>query len=464
MRHSIAGSIARVGRASTGVIRRAKTHLLVLIAITALATMSMALAAGGEFGPVLRALAQPLSDSDDLEPLVDASRRARVVLLGEASHGTHEFQLWRDRLSRRLVLEQGIRFIAIEGEWASLLPLDRYVRHHVDAPTSAQAALQGITRWPRWVWANSELATFAEWLRRHNAGLPPERRIGIHGIDTYAIDESLDAVLAFHDTHLPWLSGWVRGQYRRLLEFGGDDRAYTESVRHTGQSAAAGVARVVAALHARYRLAHPSQRELLMEPLQHARVVESGERYLRLLPGPPYLSWNARSAHFAATLDRLLEHYGSGSRAIVWAHNTHVGDARATDMARKGEVSLGQLARQRHGHDGVFIVGFSTAQGTVLAARRWGGVVEEMVTPAPRSDSLEAALLTAGVGDSFVLLSGDRQTLAPLHRTLPHRAIGAVFVPREEPRMNYVPTRVAQRYNALLFLPHTRALDALAKP
>jgi erythromycin esterase-like protein len=438
--------------------------LLALMVITALAAASTALAAEDELGPVLRALSQPLNDADDLRPLIDASRRARVVLLGEASHGTHEFQLWRDRLSRRLVEEQDVQFIAIEGEWASLLPLDRYVRHRVDAPASAQAALQEITRWPRWVWANSELVAFGEWLRRHNAGLPPARRIGIHGIDTYAIRESIDAVLAFHDAHLPWLSDWVRRQYRRLLAFRGDDLAYTESVRLSGQSAAAGVARVAAALHARYRRARPSQRELLIEPLQHARVVESGERYLRLLPGPPYLSWNARSAHFAATLDRLLEHYGSGSRAIVWAHNTHVGDARATDISRTGEVSLGQIARQRHGHDGVFIVGFSTAQGSVLAARRWGGAVEEMATPAPRSDSLEAALLTAGVGDSFMLFTGERQTLAPLRGTRPHRAIGVVFVPGEESQQNYVPTRVVQRYNALLFLPHTRALDALPMP
>jgi erythromycin esterase-like protein len=435
--------------------------MLALAMSIALVGMPQADVQRGDLLQSLRILAQPLRRADDLNALLDAVGDARLVLLGEASHGTREFYALRASLSRRLIREQGFSFIAVEGDWATLLPLDRYVRHRPGAPGSAREALLQIGRWPKWVWANSQMEALGEWLRAFNRGRAAERRIGIHGIDLYAIWESLDAVEAFYQSCLPGSAPRVRQLYRFLRDFGGDYQAYAEHVHRTGDSAQAAVAWVARDLDARYRYAAPTEREALFEALQHARVVESGERYLRsmALPGPE--SWNARANHFERSVARLLDHYGPGSRAIVWAHNTHVGDARATSMVRAGEVNVGQLARERHGADAVFALGLGTAAGTVLAARTWEGRRRIMETPFPRPDSLEAALLVNGDGDRIFILDRTSAAAATLRRTLPHRAIGVVFDPQRERYENYVPTRLAERYDAFVFIPYTHALTPL---
>lgn len=438
-----------------------KLPAVTVLVLALLAAPSWGKAWDEELGAALRALSRPLHTADDLAVLRDAARRARLVLLGEATHGTREFYAWRDLLTRRLLTEQAFSFIAVEGDWASLIPLDRYVRLRPGAPASAQDALSQIRRWPRWVWVNRELAGLAEWLRDYNAARPAARRVGIHGIDLYAVWESLEAVLAFYRERRPESLGRVARAYGFLRGFRGDHDGYVSHVRRTGGVVAGGVAEPAEDLAAAYRTADRAEREALLEALQHARVVMSGERYLRLLPGPARASWNTRAAHFADTLLQLLAHYGPGSRAIVWAHNTHIGDARATEMAASGEVNLGQLARQRHGVDGVFAVGFGTATGQVTAARRWEGPHEVFDLPPPRRDSLEAALLASGAGDRLLLLDPRRPATAQLRRPLPHRAIGVVFDPRGERRLNYVPTRLADRYDAFVFLPHTSALAPL---
>ncbi len=409
----------------------------------------------------LRAVSLPLRQADHLDPLLNAAGSARLVLLGEASHGSREFYSWRDLLSRRLIRQGGMSFIGIEADWVSLIPLDRYVRHLPAAPASAREALTGIDRWPRWLWANTDLEALAEWLHAFNRDRPARRRVGLHGIDLYAIWESLDAVQAFYRSRLPARAARVEEAYRPLQRFQGRHRAYADHVRRRPNSAASGAAWVARDLAVRYRNAMPAHREALLEVLQHARVVESGERYLRTLARPGPQSWNVRAGHFERSVARLLDHYGPGSRAIVWAHNTHIGDARATDMVTAGEVNLGQLARERYGRDTVFAVGFATATGTVLAARAWEGPSQTMTVPWPRQDSLEAALLAAGDGDRILLLDRIPPGHALRRLLLPHRAIGVVFRPEEERWANYVPTRLAQRYDALVFIPHTQALEPL---
>jgi erythromycin esterase-like protein len=430
--------------------------LLLAAALTPAADMR-----GGELLHSLRAWAQPLRDADDLGPLLAAAGEARLVLLGEASHGTREFYVWRDRLSRRLIREGGFSFIAIEGDWAALLPLDRYVRHHQLAPVSAAHALLQVRRWPRWVWANAELAALGEWLRTFNRGRPADRRVGIHGMDLYAVWESLDAIRAFYRRRAPDVATSVDSVLGFLRSFDGDARGYADYVRRTGRSAQREVAWVARDLARRQRDAAPADRDALFEVLQHAKVLESGERYLRWLHLRGPWSWNVRADHFERTVARLLDHYGAGSRAIVWAHNTHIGDARATNRVDAGEVNIGQLARERFGRDAVFAVGFGTATGSVLAARRWEGVRRTMWTPLPRRDSLEAALLAAGGGDRVLILAPGSPATHALSRTLPHRAIGVVFDPRRERALNYVPSRLPERYDAFVFLPQTRALAPL---
>lgn len=407
----------------------------------------------------LRALATPLRGEDDLAPLLSAAGTARLALLGEATHGTREFYRWRARITQRLIAGRGFSFVAFEGDWVSLSSLDRYVRDLPGAPVSADAALRQIAPWPQWVWANPELASFAEWLRSHNQGRALPDRVGIHGIDLYPVTAAAHAVLAFARDHWPAQAAAVAAAYGPLLTPG--EGAYATAVAAGAPSAQRGAAWVVDEFSAGYRAAAAEARWAWFEAVRQARVVASGEAYLRDLGRSGPAAWNDRARHMAEALTALLAHYGPDSRGVVWAHNTHIGDARETAMVEAGEINLGQLLRERLGTGAVFALGFGTASGTVRAARHWEGPGEVMTLPPPRPDSLEAALLTAGGGDRLLRLDPGHPATAPLDRPLPHRAIGAVFVPADEPVVNYVATRLARRYDAFVFLPRTQALGVL---
>jgi erythromycin esterase-like protein len=424
---------------------------------------AQASAARDAIAVAVKQLARPLRDARDLDPLIRAAGDARWVLPGESSHGTHEFYAWRDLLSRRLVAEKGFTFIAIEASWSDVLPLDRYVRHAAGAPGSARAALEQVRTWPRWVLANEEMVQLGEWLHAFNRNRPPHLRVGIHGIDVHGIWDSLAAVRLFARRIGPAFAHWVDAAYAPLLGFQGDSFGYAKGVHGGGPAARSGAHRVADLLERWAGTAPPALRGSLFEMAQHASVVQAGERYLATMGQPGADSWNARPLQFERTLRRLLDQYGACSRAIVWAHNTHVGDARATDMARRGEVNLGQLLRQSSGPAAVFIVGFATGGGTVLAARSWDGPGEVMQLPPPRPDSLEAALMQSQQGDRLLLFRTHPPPPGPLYDVIPHRAVGVVFVPQHERRSNYVPTRPGLRYDALVFLPRTQALSPLGE-
>jgi len=434
---------------------------LMLVVLGASASSSQAATWDDGLLDALRIHSTPLRSAADLEPLVDAVDDARLLLLGESTHGTHEFYGWRDRLSRRLISERGFSFIAVEGDWSALVPLDRYVRHRPDAPASARTALLTIERWPRWVWANEELAELGEWLRLFNRGRAAADRIGIHGIDLYGVSDSIDAVQRYYQAQWPTAADRVRKLYQSLRGFDGDAAGYVEHIRRDGSWIGDGVAGVASELAARLTDAPPDERNLLFETLQHARVVASGERYLRALAEPAAAAWNARDRHFERMLGLLLDRYGPNSRAVVWAHNTHIGDARATEMAARGEVNLGQLLRERYGAEAVFAVGFGTATGSVLAASAWGEQRQPMQLPPPRQDSLEAALLASTQGNRILRLGHSGQDTALSGAQFPQRAIGVVFAPAHESDVNYVATRLVDCYDAYLFLPVTRAVIPL---
>jgi erythromycin esterase-like protein len=422
-------------------------------------------AAAIPFETALDAAAHELAENGaGLPRLLEAAGEARVVLLGEASHGTHEFYTWRDSVSRRLIEAGRVAFVAIEGDSATLAPLDRYVRHAADAPVSAHAALAGVTHWPSWVWANAELAAFAEWLRRYNERRPADEQVAIHGLDLYAISAALDAVEAFYRRWAPGAMAPVRQLRQQFLPFAVRPGVYADVVRTTGLGLRPQALSIVHDLEVRYRQSPRADREAVFLALQQARAVAAGLGYLEALPRPPVASANWRSRHFSVTLDRLLAHYGDGRRGIVWAHNTHVGDARATDGRAAGKLSLGQLARAGLGKDAVFIVGFGTGVGEVLAARHWGGACEVLPTPPPRPDSLEAAMLGSGAGDRLWLFPPGAPATRLLARWIAHRAIGTTYDPAREPIENYVPTITPARYDAFVFLPETRALQALDWP
>ncbi|EXG81048.1 erythromycin esterase family protein [Cryptosporangium arvum] len=395
-------------------------------------------------GDDIQALAGPLRTAGDFDPLLDRIGNARIVMLGEASHGTHEFYCRRAELTRRLIDERGFSFVAVEGDWPDCDRVDRAVR----GSASPRQALTEFDRWPTWMWANEEVCDFATGLRAAN--LIRANPVGFHGLDVYSLWESLDEICAYLREHDPANLPAVLAAMGCLAPYGQDPQQYAWATV-MGSTCAPPLVELLTTL--RYRTTD-------LGILQNAEAAVGAENYYREMVSNGPESWNVRDVHMVNTLDRLLQHYGPGSKAVVWAHNTHIGDARATDMADVGMVNLGQLGRERWGDDAVVLVGFGSHRGQVLAGPAWGAPVEVMPVPPARAGSLEA-ILDASVPEPalFVLPSGPRPRW--LTDTLAHRAIGVVYRPSREAYGNYVPTRLGDRYDAFVWLPETTALAPL---
>jgi erythromycin esterase len=399
------------------------------------------------YGDEVTALAAPLTGMDDLGVLLDRVGDTRVVMLGEASHGTHEFYAWRAAITRRLIAERGFSFVAVEGDWPDCERVDRSVRGEPGAPADPREALLAFERWPTWMWANEEVVDFCRWLRAHNA--TAEARAGFHGLDVYSLWESLREILVHLREHDSDQVSAALKAYRCFEPYGEDPQEYAWATRFVPESCEDHVVELLTRLRG-----HD------LTPWQNAEVVAGAERYYRAMVRGGPDSWNVRDRHMDETLDRLLQHYGDGARAVVWAHNTHVGDARATDMARHGMVNLGQLARERYGTGGVVLVGFGTHRGTVIAGESWGAPMEVMPVPPARRGSLEDILHGAAPDRAlFVFPQGDRPDL--LTDVLDHRAIGVVYRPERDGRSNYVPTVLGDRYDAFCWFDPSQAVRPL---
>ncbi|TQM78318.1 erythromycin esterase-like protein [Saccharothrix saharensis] len=407
------------------------------------------------YGDEVAAMAAPLRDAGDIDVLLDRVGDARVVMLGEASHGTHEFYRWRAELTKRLIAERGFSFVAVEGDWPACDRVDRAVRGLPGAPGDPRAALAAFDRWPTWMWANEEVVDFCRWLRAHNAVPAAEERVAFHGLDVYSLWESLREVLTHLREHDPDEVPAALAAYRCFEPHGEDPREYAISTRFVPRGCENEVVDLLVRLR-RHAAADGTGR---FGAWQNAEVVAGAERYYRAMVGGQS-SWNVRDRHMDETLARLLDHHGPRSKAVVWAHNTHVGDARATDMAGSGLVNLGQLARERHGRDQVVLVGFGTHRGTVIAGEAWGAGTREVAVPPARPGSLEDALhRTAPAAALFVFPRDDRPDL--LTAVLPHRAIGVVYHPDRERWGNYVSTVLGERYDAFLWFDESRAVRPL---
>jgi erythromycin esterase len=413
---------------------------------------------GGERDPLvslLRDRALPLRTAEDLAPLVERAGDARLVLLGEASHGTSEFYTWRTAMSRRLAEDQGISFIAVEGDWPAALAAHHYVTGAPGAAESAREALAAFApRWPAWMWKNHEVLELVEWLREHNAGLAPEERIGFYGMDVYGASLSIQRLRAFFAERAPAKAARAEEKLGCMTRFG-ELRGYSRSLAQGGSSCEEPMQRLVELVVKAAAGAAPGDR---FEAEQEAVAVANAERYYRA--SAEGAGWNARVDHMFETVNRLLEHHGPGARGVVWAHNTHVGDARATSMVKRGQRNIGQLAREAYGTGLVYAVGFGTHRGEVIAGRRWGGPVFTMQVPPAAEGSIEDALHRTGEPALLLVFDdGDRQD-ALLGRRRGHRAIGVIYDPERE-QGNYVPTLLPARYDAFLFIDETRPLRPL---
>ena len=410
----------------------------------------------------LRQRLHPLRVAGDLDPLLEHIGNARCVLLGEASHGTSEYYAWRTRISERLIREKDFSFIAVEGDWPDCYEVNRYVRGLPRSAHSAREALGAFRRWPTWMWANEEVAELVEGLRRHNDGLPEPERIGFYGLDVYSLWESLDAVMQYLKREHPDVVEAAQRAYQCFEPYGGSAREYARATAFVPTSCEDEVVAMLSEL-LRGAAEHPEDgSEAHFAAEQNAFVARNAERYYRAMIQGGASSWNVRDRHMAETLGRLLGHHGPDAKAIVWEHNTHVGDARFTDMADDGLVNVGQLARERWGEEEVVLVGFGSHRGSVVAGARWGAPMERMRVPPARDGSWEDALRRASGEDGLLVFSDPE--IEELLEERDHRAIGVVYDAGSERYGNYVPTVLPRRYDAFLYLDETRTLRPLHAP
>ena len=409
----------------------------------------------------VRAASRPLRTPADLDPLLARVGDARCVLLGEATHGTCEFYTWRAELTRRLVAERGFTFVAVEGDWPACSRVNRFVKGGSDA-ASAEGVLGAFDRWPTWMWANAEVAEFVDWLRGHNAGRPAGERAGFYGLDVYSLWESLGEVMGYLREHDGPALAAARRAARCFQPYDEDAYEYARATRLVPEVCEDEVVTLLRAVRGRAAAAPAGEREAAFEAEQNALVLKNAEAYYRAMVRGRAESWNVRDRHMGDTLGRLLAHHGLAAKAVVWAHNTHVGDARFTDMADDGMVNLGQLARERYGHEAVLLVGFGTHSGAVIAGAEWDAPAERMPVPDARAESWEDVLHRAG-GDRLLLFDPSAAG-GELGGWRGHRAVGVVYDPGREQFGNYVPTVLPRRYDAFLFLDRTRAVRPLGVP
>lgn len=385
------------------------------------------------------------------DDLVDLIGDARFVLLGEASHGTHEFYAFRAEVTRRLLAERGFRGVAVEADWPAAARVSRYVQGGGE-DGDAEAALGDFRRFPRWMWRNGVIVELVEWLREHGG------ETGFYGLDLYSLRESMSAVIDYLDTVDSEAAARARGRYGCFDHF--DEQAYGYATA-TGEKDPCEDAVVDQLRELRDRAVELAARDGRLPrdahffAEQNAKLAADAERYYRSMYRGRTSSWNLRDTHMADTLDALHDHLG-GAGIVVWAHNSHLGDARATSMGReRGELNLGQLTRERHAGEAC-IVGFTTHTGTVTAARDWGAPAERRNVRPSLEGSVERLLHDAGIDRGVLDL---REGL--LADELLQRMIGVIYRPESERWSHYVEAHAAEQFDLLVHVDETTALEPL---
>ena len=407
--------------------------------------------------------AEPLPDLDDpaFGRLFDRFADRRVVLLGEASHGTSEFYRARAAITRRLIEEHGFTIVAVEADWPDAAAIDRYVRHR---PARARAE-PPFQRFPTWMWRNTDVAALIEWMREHNESVPElDRRAGFYGLDIYNMSGSIAAVLEYLDKVDPEAAAVARERYGCLTPWQKEPSTYGRAVLTAGyRKCEQAVIEQCRELLQR-RLDYAGQDgESFLDAAQNARLVASAERYYRIMYYGGAESWNLRDTHMFETLEHLLEARGPGSKAVVWAHNSHIGDARYTEMGVvREELNIGQLCRERFGEEAA-LIGFGTHTGTVAAADDWDGDMEvKRVRPSHR-DSYERLCHDAGVPRFLLDLdkAGTRRSAAGCSEPRLERFIGVIYRPETELMSHYADASLPQQFDAYVWFDETSAVTPL---
>ena len=408
--------------------------------------------------------ATPLADVEDVWALVDFIGDAELALIGEASHGTHEFYAHRANITKHLILESGFRAVVVEADWPDAHRVNRYVRHASD-DRSAADALGDFKRFPTWMWRNADVVDFIEWLRGHNDGLPAEQQAGFYGMDLYALHASMRAVIAYLEQHQPKAAADARARYACFDRYGEDPQAYAYVETFGLESCEDAVVQVLMDMQRRSGETASRGAGVIDEHFvaaENARLVRNAEEYYRTMFRGGTQSWNLRDRHMAGTIESLcayLSRFGRPANLVVWAHNSHLGDARATQMGQRGELNVGQLVRERFPGKAK-LIGYTTSQGTVTAASDWDEPVElKRVRPA-LPGSCENFFHEAATPRFFLPLT-EEPVRHLLMTPMLERAIGVIYRPDTERQSHYFHAILPAQFDAVIHFDHTMAVCPL---
>jgi erythromycin esterase-like protein len=426
----------------------------------------------GEYQPLLKKLTaaiHPLTSrsiEERFSPLLDQIGDASFVLLGEASHGTHQFYAARAKITQLLIGRKGFNAVAVEADWPDAYRVNRYVQHRSNDPDS-QSALGDFTRFPRWMWRNTDVVNFLDWLHSHNQPLSINQRVGLFGLDLYSLFGSINAVLEYLEGVDPEAAKQARYRYSCFEQFDQDPQQYGYAANFgvTEDCESEAIEQLVElqqqSLHYLQRDGFVAQDEQFYAE-QNARLVRNAEQYYREMFRGRNSSWNLRDRHMFDTLVALANHIqGQGRRPkiVVWAHNSHLGDARYTEMTTRGELNLGQLVKENFGYR-TCNIGFTTYQGTVAAASDWGGQVERKEVQPGLAGSYEAIFHAVGNPAFYLNLSGPSIAEA-LHEARLQRAIGVIYRPETERLSHYFYAQLSRQFDAVMHFDHSDAVTPL---
>ena len=416
----------------------------------------------------VREAAQPIEGpANDYDSLLAFIGDAKVVLLGEASHGTTEFYRSRAQITKRLICDKGFSAIAVEADWPDAYRVNRFVKGD-NKDADASWALSGFKRFPTWMWRNTEVLQFLTWLRVHNDSLVPADRVGFYGLDLYSLHASMECVLRYLDNIDPDAARRARDRYACFTQFGDDPQRYGYAagfgLRPSCEEEA--ISQLIdlqrnSLLHS--RMDEFAALDRFFDAEQNARVVKDAEEYYRAMFGDSVASWNLRDQHMMETFVALSRHLGlrqAPAKMVVWAHNSHVGDVRATAMGQAGEWNIGQLARQRYGDD-CRSIGFTTYSGTVTAASEWDGPTRTIPVRPARADSYESLMHDSEIPAFTLNLKKPSRVADSLRTPMLERAIGVIYRPESELASHYFKAALSDQFDAIIHFDESCAVEPI---
>lgn len=395
---------------------------------------------------------QPL---EDINNLIQKASKAKYVLLGEATHGTAEFYIIRAEINKKLIKEHGFTYLAVEGDWPSCYEVNLYVKGH-STYSHAREVLSQFHRWPTWMWANEEIIPLIEWLKEYNLGKQEKEKVGFYGIDVYGLWESMEAIITYlKKINSPDLDKAMQAitcfhPYNKRPE------QYGMSAAFLGESCREEVLQLLNSIISRRKQYMEEDRESYLNLQINGLVSKNAEAYYKAMITDDTESWNIRDHHMVEDLEIISNFYGEEAKGIVWEHNTHIGDARATGMEEERLVNVGQITREKFGENNVYAVGFGTYAGTVIASEKWGDPYKIMDIPAAQLNSWEEQLHRAGSFNKYLTFTEDNRHL--FNQLIGHRAVGVIYEPAYEHYGNYVPSKISERYDGFIFVDQSKAV------